>query len=182
MNRPVNMVPEPSEQALPPTPGGLLEATRVAAGLSIKQVASRLQISPREVEAMESDRYDELSGALFVRGYLRGYAHLLELPSSMVLGALDKQRPTLVVQGSPSTTTSPPNSHALRPVRNILWWLTTMLVILAGAWWYTQHVSSPVGATPLGASETNPPLAGVQPVSNLSIQAPRTVGLPPRTW
>jgi cytoskeleton protein RodZ len=70
-------------------PGILLAAARKASGLSIAEVAVEMRISPRQVEAIEADRYEDLPGAVFVRGFVRNYARLLNIDPVPLLHALE---------------------------------------------------------------------------------------------
>lgn len=74
------------------TPGAALSGARKAAGLSVADVAAQMRLSPRQVEALEADRYTELPGAVFVRGFIRNYARVLKLDPVPLLNALE---PTL---------------------------------------------------------------------------------------
>ena len=40
------------------------------------EIALRLKFSPKQIEALEADRYDALAGPAFVRGMIRAYAKL----------------------------------------------------------------------------------------------------------
>ena len=62
-------------------PGQRLKSAREKAGLSERQVAERLHLSTSYVKALEADDYERLPEAAFVKGYLRNYARLLELPA-----------------------------------------------------------------------------------------------------
>lgn len=70
------------------TPGERLARARVANGLSIEAIAQQLKFSPRQIEALEGDRYDALPGATMVRGMVRSYARLLGLDAGALLEAL----------------------------------------------------------------------------------------------
>jgi cytoskeleton protein RodZ len=78
-----------ADAALAATPGATLASAREANGLSIAEVAEQMRISPRQVEAIEADRYGELPGAVFVRGFVRNYARLLKLDPVPLLHALE---------------------------------------------------------------------------------------------
>lgn len=71
------------------TPGSALAAARQAAGLTAADVAAQMRISLRQLEAIESDRYGELPGSVFVRGFVRNYARLLGLDPAPLLHALE---------------------------------------------------------------------------------------------
>lgn len=61
-------------------PGKRLSDARDAKGLSVADVAQALHMSKAYVTALESDDYERLPEAAFVKGYLRNYARLVGLP------------------------------------------------------------------------------------------------------
>jgi cytoskeleton protein RodZ len=73
------------------TPGATLAAVRKAQGLSTSDVALQMRLSVRQIEAIEADRYNDLPGAVFVRGFIRNYARLLKIDSVPLLHALEAQ-------------------------------------------------------------------------------------------
>ncbi len=73
------------------TPGPHLEEARKARGWSIQEVADRLYLEARIIEALEQDDYQPIPAPIFVQGYLRSYAKLLDLPPDKLL-ALYQQK------------------------------------------------------------------------------------------
>ena len=59
--------------------GTALAKARTGLGLSVADVAQQLKLAPRQIEALEQDRYDLLPAGTFARGMLRAYARLLKL-------------------------------------------------------------------------------------------------------
>ncbi|MFN3593166.1 MAG: RodZ domain-containing protein [Thiobacillaceae bacterium] len=59
--------------------GAALAAAREAKGLTRNEVAERLKLSPRQIEALEAEDWAALPDPVFVRGFVRNYARLLEL-------------------------------------------------------------------------------------------------------
>ena len=90
--------------APPTTPGAVLSATRQGHGLSIEQVASHLNLAPRQVMALEADDFAALPGTAVARGFMRSYAKLLRLDPVALLAMIGDQHPP------PSST---PMRHAL---------------------------------------------------------------------
>jgi cytoskeleton protein RodZ len=96
-----NAVPH---NAQPVAPGAWLAATREAYGLTVEQVASQLNLAPRQVVALEADNYAALPGMVIVRGFLRAYAKLLKVDPV----------PLLALLADPlKTPSSAPMRHAL---------------------------------------------------------------------
>jgi len=65
--------------------GAELKSAREARGLSVSEVAQQLKFAPRQLEALEQERFDLLPGGTFARGMVRSYARLLKLPAEPLL-------------------------------------------------------------------------------------------------
>ncbi|MGM0632553.1 MAG: helix-turn-helix domain-containing protein [Pseudomonadota bacterium] len=76
---------EPDEKTPRISPGQKLRAARKARELSVKQVANELHLTMHYVNALESDDFDTLPGDVFVKGYIRNYAQLLQLDPDQIL-------------------------------------------------------------------------------------------------
>jgi cytoskeleton protein RodZ len=72
-------------------PGQRLQQGREAVNLSIEEVSARLHLDIRTVRCLEADQYDQLPAPTFVRGYLRSYARLLNVPAQPVVDAFDRR-------------------------------------------------------------------------------------------
>ena len=59
--------------------GAELQRAREARGLALSEVAQQLKFAPRQLEALEQDRFDLLPGGTFARGMVRNYARLLRI-------------------------------------------------------------------------------------------------------
>lgn len=70
-----------------PGVGARLRKAREAAGLSIEDVAERLKMPVRNVQAIEDEDWKRLGAPVFVRGQLRSYSRLLGLVTSTTIAA-----------------------------------------------------------------------------------------------
>jgi len=70
-------------------PGRLLADARAARNLTVAEVAQQLKLSATQVEALEADAYDRLPGPVFVRGFVRNYARLLDLDAEALACNVD---------------------------------------------------------------------------------------------
>lgn len=59
--------------------GSVLKAARQKKGVSIDAVAQQTRIPKKYLEAMESNRTDELPALVYLRGFLKGYCDFLEV-------------------------------------------------------------------------------------------------------
>lgn len=70
-------------------PGRTLAEARATRNLTLAEVAQQLKLSATQVEALEADAYDRLPGPVFVRGFVRNYARLLELDAETLVSQLE---------------------------------------------------------------------------------------------
>ena len=88
---PISMVRPVSREA-PQTLGTFLWRHRELAGMSVAEVSRITRIPMASLEAIESDRLDELPGEVFVRGFLRAYAQSVRLNPDDVLARYTSSR------------------------------------------------------------------------------------------
>lgn len=87
---------EHHDSPMPSGIGARLKAAREAAGLGLGEVADRLKLSLRQLDAIERDDFDALPGATFVRGFVRNYARFLEVDPEPLMQALEQHFPSAV--------------------------------------------------------------------------------------
>jgi len=143
-----------SHQTMPadsPGVGERLRDARVEAGLSVPDVASRLRMQIRVVEALEAGDWARLGAPVFVRGQLRSYLRLLGLPASLadtVSDATSSAPPAL----TPRTYT-PPMQRMLDKAMGRAVYVVITALIAVPVWVATRsHVdnSRPVETASLG--------------------------------
>ncbi|HEY9398081.1 MAG TPA: RodZ domain-containing protein [Burkholderiales bacterium] len=120
-------------------PGNALAEAREVRGLSIDDVAMRLKFAPRQLEALEADRYDLLPGIAIVRGMVRSYARVLEIDATPLVAELEQR-----LQAGPRTV-HPSDMHV--PIREdrrdgrVLLVLSLIVLIAVAAFaleWYVR--------------------------------------------
>ena len=84
MDRPADIGQEEAAPARPSV-GQQLAAQREAHGWSIEQVASHLNMAPRQIQAIENNDFDALPGMAIARGFIRSYAKLLQIDAKPLL-------------------------------------------------------------------------------------------------
>lgn len=72
------------------SPGATIRAARTRAGLSLEELASRTRLTRQTLEAMEADAFDQLLEPVYVRGYYRKCARILEIPDQPLVDAYDR--------------------------------------------------------------------------------------------
>lgn len=68
-----------------PSVGLVLRSAREAQKLSIEELASRLRLSEKHINALEADDFSIFGSAIFARGFIRAYANLLTLDPQPLL-------------------------------------------------------------------------------------------------
>lgn len=97
--------------------GQSLRSARDMQGLTLDEVATRLRLMRRQVEAMEADDFESLGQTVFARGFVRNYARLLGLAPDGLLARME---------GAP--VDAAPVSHVEPPLPRS--WLTSPWLIL----------------------------------------------------
>lgn len=111
--------------------GQTLREAREAQGLSVEEVATRLRLMQRQVDAIEADDFASLGQPVFARGFVRNYAKLLDLPPEALLARMaGDSSDTRVVTQPPAP---PPHSWLSSP------WLILLMLGLVVA------VAVPIG-------------------------------------
>lgn len=96
--------------------GNALRSAREARGETVLDVAHALKLAPKQVEALELERFDLLPGRAFVRGFLRNYARHLGLDGDRLVARLVDSS----AGNQPSVELSPPkNARGTLPTGSV---------------------------------------------------------------
>lgn len=71
--------------------GAYLKNQRELRGISLEDIANATRIPMKHLEALEEDRYDDLPGEVFIKGYIRGYGEALGADVDDLLSAYDER-------------------------------------------------------------------------------------------
>jgi cytoskeleton protein RodZ len=82
------------------TAGAMLQRAREAAGLHVAALAVSLKVPVRKLEALEADRYEQLSDAVFVRALAASVCRTLKIDSQPVLDRLPHGSTPRLIQDS----------------------------------------------------------------------------------
>jgi len=90
---------EPQEASpTPKGPGAELAAQREARAWTIEQVATQLNLAPRQIHALETDNFSALPGMACVRGFIRSYAKLLKIEVEPLLAKIAGEPPASLIE------------------------------------------------------------------------------------
>lgn len=163
--------------------GSLLRAAREAQGLHIAALAAAIKVSPRKLEALEADRYDELPDTTFTRALAQAVARSLKIDPRPVLERLPAAGPQPLAPGDgglnqpfrdsgPRAVASGGSEPGFGGWRPMLW--AAGLLLLAAALLYFLPLGGLAGLAGLGErdSRTEAPEAGVSATTSPSASAP----------
>lgn len=183
------MTPEMSQEQAPtpslsemlaqtPSAGAILAAQRKQLGMSVDEVSAKLKLSHRQIEALETDRYDALPGNTFVRGFVRNYARLLQIDAQPLLHYLESHLP----QEAPQAALPRLQSETLPTLRpggspgqssfllSVLGGLALALIAFGVYWLVQQSRQEPILTLPETQApvvlETPAPIAQSTPVDS----------------
>ncbi|MCW8904873.1 MULTISPECIES: RodZ domain-containing protein [Sedimenticola] len=129
-----------NEEALEPPviqgPGKQLREIRIAKDMDINRVASLLHLNVSMLEALEADDFSKLPSAVFVQGYLRNYARLLDIPVASILEAFHQYRPA---DEEAMNLKAAQIKHEVRSSHTIIrlttWLIVIAIIALVVTWW-----------------------------------------------
>ena len=146
--------------------GRELRAAREGRGLSIGEVADRLKLSVKQLNAIESGDFASLPGATFARGFVRSYARYMEIDADALVARLDQCVPL----DAPAAELVPLEEPAARKTSLAVPLSLGALLLLAGGWFLMpgsaeQEVQSSV---PLALVPTvaDPDASALQPTTS----------------
>jgi cytoskeleton protein RodZ len=116
-------------------PGRHLGRVREASGLTVADIARTLKFSERQIDALERDDYQALSGGAFVRGFIRSYARVLKIDPAPLMTMLEAGVPMAVVEVvAPSNMGNAVAEPFMR--RNGIWMGAIVVLVIAAAGTY----------------------------------------------
>ncbi|MCK6374620.1 MAG: DUF4115 domain-containing protein [Zoogloea sp.] len=163
--------------------GETLRRQREALGLSVSEVANSLKLNPRQVEALESGRFDQLPGTAFTRGFLRNYARLLKIDPAPLLAGLQASVTSETVELSPASNAQGDMPQVGRGrfrrsvIPGVLAALALFGIVVAGWYYDTQRkkvADELIASAPAPAEEaaSTPPAGGVPAAEGDAGKAP----------
>lgn len=130
---------EPQNQDIGISAGEQLKHLREQKNFSVQEIASRLNLEARIIEAIEKNEFEKLSAATYARGYLRSYAKILGADPDTILSSYNDsapEPPEIIPEVRHSTQTNSSD----KPVKAFTYLITLTLVILLVAWWQSNFI------------------------------------------
>lgn len=162
--------------------GARLRQVREMRGESINEVSQALKLAPRQVEALESGRYEALPGLAFVRGFMRNYARYLGLDPAPLLEEVQAVLGQTNVDLSPVSNAGgdlPVGGRRRSSAGPVGIVAAVLLAIVIGGWYFDWFDTAPPHET---AEDTAPPQAEPAPAASAadaaSVEAPSAAAAP----
>lgn len=111
------------------TAGKALAERREKLGLTIEECAETLKLSVNKIKALEADNDLPFTSEIFLRGYLKNYAKLVDLPESEVIYYYESQRQPINLQEEISQKEDLKKSTKK-------WWLPYFITVLVIVAWF----------------------------------------------
>jgi cytoskeletal protein RodZ len=108
------------------TVGQLLRRHRLERQMSVEEISRATRVPMSSVERIEDDRFDELPGEVFVRGFLKAYARAVGVPPDDVLARYTASRRVAFVTPLPLSS----NNAMGKPARGKRYGVALAFVLL----------------------------------------------------
>jgi cytoskeleton protein RodZ len=168
-----------TDHDVPTSVGGYLRQLREAKAGSLGEIARATRVSVYQLEALESDRFEELPASVFVKGFIRAYCDFLGQPADEAL-----RRYKSVIGERPG-----PSRPLLPARRSPLFWIGSpvfisfALFVVFGAGLLAVNAAikrgrTPAVSQPVPVARVNPspppavPSVSVSPVASSSAESP----------
>jgi cytoskeleton protein RodZ len=155
---------EPAGAGAGPSAGALLRAARERQGLHLVALAAAIKVSPRKLEALEADRYDELPDATFARALAQSVCRVLKIDPRPVLALLPRPDAAVLEQVGGSLN-EPFRARGTREIaglpadaiRPLLWASAALMAGAVVLWllppeWFEDSAPGPAASAPAGRS------------------------------
>jgi cytoskeleton protein RodZ len=155
--------PETTARATARGPGVQLAQARTDLHLTHEDVAAKLHLASRQIQALEQDDYTNLPGPTYVRGYLKSYALLLGISPEPILES--HSRMTGATAAVDYSVIAPQREITSRhhQVRFVTYFMIAIVIGLAIAWWQGRDTRPPIPSLTAGSSETAVPTTEAVP-------------------
>ncbi|SFN64157.1 cytoskeleton protein RodZ [Xenorhabdus japonica] len=133
------------------TTGQILRQAREKHELSQQTVADRLCLKLSTVRDIEEDNIPSNISPTFLRGYIRTYAKLVQVPESEILSILDKQMPSKAIKTSPMQSFSAGKKRKKRDgwLMKITWVVIILLLGMTVLWWWQDYKAQQTAQSPM---------------------------------
>ena len=151
--------------------GQMLKEAREKLNLTRAEVAEHIYLSTQTIIDLEKDYYTHLGAKVYIRGYLKNYARLVNIAPSTVLGAFEalyiSQKPPLIKKPPLAATYN--ISHRLKTptIRRIIKFIVIGLLGLSLLWLITWYGEKKLTSKKENPTSKNLVINSIQPFDSL---------------
>ncbi len=166
---------------VPESVGELLREARESAGFSLGDIANRLRMGVKKIDAIERADYAALPAGIFLRGFIRNYAKIVGVDVDFALATLERTHTdgsaidaTKIV--APTAAVAPMNTHSRREVlatpKARVFVVVGVVLLLAAAIWYWWEFVRPYLADGGRPRQPNVSAAEAQSAQSVAVMQP----------
>ncbi|MBL1142981.1 MAG: DUF4115 domain-containing protein [Proteobacteria bacterium] len=122
------------------TPGQLLRLEREKRELSAQDIAKRIHLDIKIIEAIEKDSSENMPSAIYVRGYLRSYAKIVGANADKIIELYNADSPPPMPEILPEVKPPSQVSSNDKPVKAFTYLITLGLVLLLLVWYQSNFI------------------------------------------
>ena len=140
---------------VPAGPGATLALEREARGFGQQEICDQLNFSSQVLSQLETDDYQALPPAAFVRGYLRSYARFLEVDPEPLVERFNQLTATQA-ESQVSAPVVPREARSSDPIMRVASVAVAVVLLLALIYWWLGNNSGGSVVDQLPAVEEQP--------------------------
>ncbi len=134
--------------------GEKLRQARTTLGLTPADVAAKLKLGPRQIEALESEDLAQLPGDVFTRGFVRNYARLVKIDPELLIVPIDINAAIADTITAPSEGVSFASPGLRRWVLLPLLALSFFVLMVALLYYWLRQGEAALVTTPIESAAT----------------------------
>jgi len=123
-----------------PSIGRTLKACREGKNISVNDIASKMHLDVKIINAIEEDNFSSLPDAIYVRGYIRSYSKLLGADADGLVKLYEQHGGDFEPEIIPEIRHPSQTSSSDKPVKAFTYLITLVLVVLVIAWWQSNFI------------------------------------------
>lgn len=120
--------------------GRTLKFHRERNNISVAEIASKMHLDSRIINAIEADKYSSLPDPIYVRGYIRSYSKLVNADADALVKLYEQHGGDFEPEIIPEVRHPTQSSSSDRPVKAVTYLISLVLVVLLIAWWQSNFM------------------------------------------
>src|SRR3990167_3942655 len=119
--------------------GAILQSARESMRLDRKDAAAQLRLTESVIDMIENNSFPDSMPQIFIRGYIRSYGKLLQLPDDDIRAAIEPVKPKAPIQSAQAAAPAARKNEAFKSNKYLVQGLSAgigfVLLWLVASWW-----------------------------------------------